>query len=336
MDDLDLIRDLGRGLEHEPPASLARQRNRLLEAARRRRRGAGRWTLIGVVAAVTAAAILVPAMIFHGRDASPVATRSTAPAGRALNVLILGADARGGGSPPRSDTMMLVHVPADRRRVHVVSIPRDSLVPLPACEIVGGGKTVPARTGLINSVFAVGGVSCAVKTIESLTSVRIDQAVVIDFAGFRQLVDALGGVRMTLPRPVADPKAGLRLPAGEQRLDGTQALAYVRARYGLGDGSDLARIRRQQQFLAALAHELRAQMSGNSLRFAKVLAMMAASVEATPRLRVGELRALAGSLGRAGTIEFDTVPVRPARRDPNRLEWDPAGAKRMFDAFREP
>ncbi len=111
MDDLDLIRDLGRGLEHEPPASLTRQRNRLLDAARRRRRGPGRWTLLGVVAAVTAAAILVPATVFHGRDASPVATKSTAQSGgKALNVLILGSDTRGDGSPARSDTMMLVHV----------------------------------------------------------------------------------------------------------------------------------------------------------------------------------------------------------------------------------
>lgn len=335
MDDLDLIRDLGRDLEHEPPASLARQRNRLLDATRRRRRGPGRWTLLGVVAAVTAAAILVPAVIFHGRDAAPVATKTTAPAaGRAMNVLVLGSDTRG-GDVPRSDTMMLVHVPADRRRVHAVSIPRDSLVRLPACEIVEG-KVLPARTGLINSAFAVGGADCAVKTVESLTNVRIDRSVVIDFAAFRGMVDALGGVRMTLPAPVVDPKAGLRLRAGEQRLNGRQALAYVRARYGLGDGSDISRIKRQQQFMTALAREARERMSGNPVRFAKFLAVVARSVKTSPGLGMGELQELARTFGKGGSVEFDTVPVRPARRDPNRLEWQTEAAERMFATFRTP
>ncbi|WP_176403967.1 LCP family protein [Actinomadura sp. BRA 177] len=228
-----------------------------------------------------------------------------------------------------------MHVPADRQRVRAVSIPRDSLVRIPACT-TKGGKVVPARTGLINSVFAVGGVSCVMKTVESLTHVRIDQTVVIDFAGFQRMVDALGGVPVTLPRSVADRNSGLNLPAGEHRLDGKQALAYVRLRHGLGDGSDLSRVKRQQQFLAALVREARGRMTGNPVRFAKFLALMSTSVEATPRLDFGELRALARSFGTGGSVEFDTVPVHPARRDPNRLEWDAAGAKRMFDAFRAP
>ncbi|GAA1849897.1 LCP family protein [Actinomadura bangladeshensis] len=335
MDDLDLIRDLGRSLEHQPPASLGRQRNRLLDAARRRRRGPGRWTLLGVVAAVTAAAILVPATIFHGRDAAPVATRTTAPAtGAAFNVLVLGADARIDGYPPRSDTMILVHVPADRQRVQAVSVPRDSLVPIPACRV--GGKTVPARVGLINSVFPMAGVSCVVKTVEALTNVRIDRTVVIDFTGFRRMVDAVGGVPVRLPVSVADQKAGLRLSAGKHRLDGRQALAYVRLRHGLGDGSDLARVKRQQQFLVAFMREVKARMDGNPVWSAKFLAAAVGSVETTPRMGVGELRALVSAFGKGGSVRFDTVPVRPARQDPNRVEWDPRRTERMFAAFRTP
>jgi len=334
VDDLDLIRDLGRDLEHEPPASLARQRNRLLDATRHRRRGPGRWTLLGVVAAVTAAAILVPATMFHGRDARPAGTRTTAPAaGEALNVLVLGSDARGDGRAARSDTMILVHVSADRRRVRAVSVPRDSLVRIPPCE-TAAGTALRGHTGLINSAFTAGGALCAVKTVESLTQVRIDRVVVIDFAGFRQMVDVLGGVRMTLSRPVRDPKAGLRLPAGEQRLNGRQALAYVRARQGLGDGSDLSRIKRQQQFLAALAREAGERMRENPVQFARFLAVATRSVKSTPGLGAGEAQALARAFGKGGSIEFDTVPVRPARRDPNRLEWEPEGAERMFAAFR--
>lgn len=335
MDDLELIRDLGRDLEHPPPASLGRQRNRLLDAARRRqRRGPGRWTLLGVVAAVTAAAILVPVTIFHGRDAEPVAAKTTAPAaGKPLNVLVIGLDARGDG-PPRSDTMILVHVPADRQRVHAVSIPRDSLVRIPACRV--GGKTLPARKGMINSVFQAAGVSCALKTVESLTRVRIDRAVVIDFAGFRRIVDAVGGVPVKLPKAVADQKSGLRMPPGEHRLDGRQALAYVRLRHGLGDGSDLSRVKRQQQFLAAFTREVRARMDENPLWLAKFLAVAATSVQTTPKMDVGELRALADTFGKGGSIELDTVPVRPSKRDPNRLEWDTPRAEQLFATFRTP
>lgn len=333
MDDLELIRDLGRDLEHEPPPTLARQRGRLLEGAGRRRRAPGRWTLLGAVAAVTAAAIVVPTMVFHGGDARPVAPGTATPAPRgALNVLVLGSDARGDGIAPRSDTLLLVHVPADREKVRAVSIPRDSLVKIPACE-TPQGKVVPARQGLINSVFPVGGAPCVLRTVESLTRVRIDQTAVIGFSGFARMVEALGGVRMTLPRPVVDPKAGLRLPAGEQRLDGKEALAYVRARSGVGDGSDLARIKRQQQFMAALAREVREQR-GDPLRFSKFLAVLAASVETVPRLDAGDLVTLARGFGAGGSIEFDTVPVRPAPSDPNRLVWDEGGAERMFAPFR--
>ncbi|WP_433227560.1 LCP family protein [Actinomadura formosensis] len=334
MDDLDLIRDLGRDLEHEPPASFARQRSRLLDAARRRRRGPGRWALLGVVAAVTAAAILVPVTILQGRHARPVATNSAEPvAGRAMNVLVIGVDRRVAARPPRSDTLMLVHVPADRRDLRAVSVPRDSLVRIPACT-TGGGKTVPAQLGMINAAFSLGGADCTVRTLESLTGVRIDQTVMIDFDGFRKAVDALGGVRMTLRHPVVDPAAGLRLPQGEQRLNGAQALAYVRARRALGDGSDLGRIKRQQQFMAALVREAKEQMGGNPVRFAKFLMVVTGSFETAPRLDAGRLQALARAFGKGGSVEFSTVPVHPARSDPNRLEWDRAGAARLFATFK--
>ncbi|WP_412520271.1 LCP family protein [Actinomadura madurae] len=335
MDDLELIRDLGRELEHEPPPTLARQRTRLLDGARRRRRVLGRWTLLGVVAAVTAAAIVVPALVVHGRDARPVAPGTTAPTaapGRAMNVLLLGSDERGDSYSARSDTMMLLHVPADRKDVRAVSIPRDLLVVLPACK-TSEGKVIPSRRGLINSAFPVGGVSCAVKTVESLTGVRIDQTVVVGFTGFVRMVEALGGVRMTVPRPGVDPRSGLRLRPGEQRLDGKEALIYVRSRIGYGDGSDLARIERQQAFMAAFAREVK-ELRGDPLRFGKFLAVLAASVETVPRLGAGDLVTLARGFGAGASIRFATVPVRPARADPNRLAWDEDGAARVFAPFK--
>lgn len=339
MDDLDLIRGLGRDLEHEPPPSLARQRTRLLDEARHGRRmarwtamarwtGTARWTLLGVVAAVTAAAILVPAVLLNGGGARPAASRSTAPAAaRALNVLVIGLDARYGG-PPRSDTLMLVHVPADRKRPQVVSIPRDVLVRIPAC-----GRT-PARQATVNTAFPLGGAACTRRTVESMTGVRVDQTVVIDFGGFTRVVDALGGVGVTLPTAVNDPKSGLALPAGRHWLNGTQALAYVRARHGLGDGSDLDRVKRQQRFLASLARQAKALSTKDPLRFARFLTVAAGSVESTPKLDAGALRTLARGFGESGGVAAATIPVRPAPSDANRLVVDEAAARRVLAPFR--
>ncbi|MEV4003432.1 LCP family protein [Actinomadura sp. NPDC049753] len=350
MDDLDLIRGLGRDLEHEPP-SLARQRGRLLDEARHGRRGMARWTgmagltgmagvrgmagvkgmarwtLLGVVAAVTAAAILVPAVLLHGRDARPAATGSTAPtAGGALNVLVIGLDARYAGAS-RSDTLMLVHVPADRKRPRMVSIPRDVLVPMPACGRAGG------RPATINTAFPRGGAACTRRTVESLTGVRIDQTVVIDFGGFARMVDALGGVEVTLPTAVDDSKSGLELPAGRHRLRGKQALAYVRTRHGLGDGSDLDRVRRQQQFLASAARQAEVVMAKDPIRFARFLAVAAGSIESTPKLDAGALRTLARGYDGSGGVAAATIPVRPAPSDPNRLVVDEAAARKVLAPF---
>ncbi|NYE16870.1 LCP family protein [Actinomadura citrea] len=334
VDDLDLIRGLGRDLEHEPPPSLARQRSRLLDEARRGRRatlrwtGMLRWTLLGVVAVVTAAAILVPAVVLHGRGERPTATGSTAPAAaRALNVLVIGLDARHGGLS-RSDTLMLVHVPADRKRPQVVSIPRDVLVRIPAC-----GRT-PARQATVNTAFPLGGAACTRRTVEALTGARIDQTVTIDFGGFTRVVDALGGVEVTLPKAVDDRNSGLDLPAGRHLLNGTQALAYVRVRHGLGDGSDLDRVRRQQRFLASLARQAKALSTQNPLRFARFLTVAAGAVESTPKLDAGALRTLARGFDGSGGVAAATIPVRPAPSDPNRLVVDEAAARRVLAPFR--
>ncbi|MEU8121157.1 LCP family protein [Spirillospora sp. NPDC049024] len=327
VDDLELLRDLGRDLEHEPPPSLVRQRNRLLDGARRRRRGPGRWTLLGVVAAVTAAAILVPVGLLHGRGARPATPNPTPPAAaKALNVLVIGLDARGGG-PPRSDTLMLVHVPADRKKPQVVSIPRDVLVRI-------GCRGIRAQQGTVNTAFPLGGTACTWKTVEGLTAVPIDRAVVIDFEGFKRMVDALGGIEITLPKAVNDQMSGLRLPPGRHLVNGTQALAYVRARHGLGDGSDLDRIKRQQWFLASVARKAREMMSRDPLRFARFLAVAAGSVEGTPKLDAGTLRSLARGFDKGDGAAFRTIPVRPAPSDPNRLVVDEPAARRVLAPFR--
>lgn len=190
----------------------------------------------------------------------------------AMNILVAGVDRREGLSAEqirrlklgrfegqRSDTMMLLHVSRNHDTVSVISLPRDSYVMIPAHKSNGAeaarGQRVPARQGKLNWTYTYGGSTLMIDTIEKSTGVRIDHYVEVNFIGFIKMVDALGKVTVCTEEPVNDPKSGLRLPAGKSQLNGEQALAYARARYTLTGGSDLGRIDRQQQFLAALMQQ---------------------------------------------------------------------------------
>ncbi len=203
---------------------------------------------------------------------TPTVTESPDPddpkAGQALNILLIGSDVRAGENASiggevagmRSDTTIVMHVSADRSRVELVSIPRDTLVDIPSCERSDGTASGEQR-GQFNAAFSIGSESgqvsdaaaCTIRTVEENTGVFINDYVVIDFAGFIRMIDALGGVQMCIPTDMRSPKAGLDLTAGTQVLDGSTALAFARARTGegVGDGSDTGRLGRQQQLLAA-------------------------------------------------------------------------------------
>lgn len=186
-----------------------------------------------------------------------------------INILIMGSDSRTGegntgygeAEGQRSDTTLLVHIYEGRQSAIIVSIPRDSLVTIPECKDFSG-NTVASSTQKFNAAFAIGGPVCTIKTIESLTNVRVDKFVVVDFNAFKKIVDAIGGVEICLVSPVKDPiRAGgggtnLDLPAGYSTLNGDQALQFVRARENLGDGSDLGRIERQQAFMGAMVRDM--------------------------------------------------------------------------------
>src|SRR5690606_30257780 len=144
----------------------------------------------------------------------------------------------------RSDTTMLLHVSADRSRIEVVSIPRDSLVEIPACTLPDGTES-GATYGMFNSAFTIGGsaqedlthaAACTISTLQTLTGVPITNHMVVQMDGVVDVVDALGGVRMCLPEPlVQNPAYGtFELPAGEQTLDGRDSISYLRARHGTG------------------------------------------------------------------------------------------------------
>ncbi|MEU5877220.1 LCP family protein [Spirillospora sp. NPDC047279] len=258
---------------------------------------------------------------------------------KAENFLVVGSDSRDGANArygreagARTDTMVLFHVPANGQNVRAISLPRDSMVRIPSCS-APDGSALPAQTAQINSAFNTAGLTCAWKTVEATTGVRVDHVMEIDFSGFKGMVDALGGVDLTVPRAISDPKARLRLAAGRQRLNGEQALAYARVRYSVGDGSDLSRIKRQQQLMRAMATRAKAELT-NPRKLYAFLEASTKSITTDPGLGLRAMFDLARSMGDPSTMTFVTVPVRPYPADPNRVQWTEPAAQRLFASLR--
>ncbi|MBO8190423.1 LCP family protein [Streptomyces oryzae] len=267
-------------------------------------------------------------------------------AGEARNILLLGSDNRGNGNgaygrdegSQRSDTAILLHIAADGRSATGMSIPRDLMVQIPDCRRPDG-STAPTRFAQFNWAFQTGGAACAIRTVEKMTDIRVDHHLVVDFRGFKKLVDAVGGVEVCLARPVHDREAKLDLPAGRQTLDGEDALGYVRARHGLGNGSDTQRIDRQQRFLGSLVKKVRSKgVLLNPTRAYPVLDAATSSLTADSGLdSLSELYELARSVRDIPEdhIRFLTVPRRSYELDINRDELVQPDAGELFTKLRE-
>ncbi|MFD6419223.1 LCP family protein [Streptomyces sp. NPDC060194] len=264
----------------------------------------------------------------------------------AMNLLLIGSDTREGagndrygrrGKGQRSDTTILLHLSADRKRGTAVSLPRDLMVDIPSCRSADGSST-QERFGQFNSAYTAGGTACTVRTVEKLTGIRIDHHVVVDFTGFKRMVDAVGGVQVCLPRAIDDADADLRLPAGRQTLDGEEALGYVRARKTLGNGSDTERMERQQDFLASLVKKV--QSNGvllNPTRLYPLLDAATSAVTTDPGLdSLRDLYDLTRSLRSipSDKLQFLTVPRRSYVYDANRDELVQPDADRLFAQLR--
>ncbi len=157
----------------------------------------------------------------------------------------------------RNDVTMLVHISDEPRRVTVVSIPRDMLVPIPSCPKADGtGNHSAMSSQQINASYQYGGLACTVLTVESLIQDEIDFAAAIRWAGVINMSDAIGGVDVCVADDISDPHTGLSLTAGTHTLEGEQALQFLRIRHGIGDGSDLGRISNQQQFMSSMVRKL--------------------------------------------------------------------------------
>lgn len=261
----------------------------------------------------------------------------------AENILLIGSDDRSGANAEygssggqRSDTTILLHLSADRKRAVAVSIPRDAMVHVPSCERPDGTHTSPQHVQF-NWAFEFGGAACTIRTVEDLTGIRIDHHLVIDFSGFKKMVDAVGGVNVCLSQDVHDRDAKLDLTAGPHRLDGEQALGFVRVRETLGDGSDTERMGRQQQFLASLVQKV--QSDGVLLNPTKLWPLLNAatsSITADPGLSsLNSLYDLAESLRSIPTqdVAFLTAPREPYPPDPNRDQLVQPEADMLFQAL---
>jgi LCP family protein required for cell wall assembly len=263
---------------------------------------------------------------------------------RPENILLIGSDTREGANSrygstiagARSDTTILAHLAADRKSAVLASIPRDSIVDIPECQRADG-TVVAATTARFNDAYSRGGAACTIRTVEALTQIRIDHHVVVDFNGFKHMVDALGGVEICLPKRVDDPKSNLHLDAGRQEVNGRVALAYVRTRYRLGDGSDLSRIDRQQAFLSSMVRKV--SSTGLLLRPDRLVRFLDAatrSITTDPGLAsLNDLRKLAQSVKSldTGAVTFVTVPNKPNPQDRNTVVWKPS-ADALWSALR--
>jgi len=258
---------------------------------------------------------------------------------KALNVLVMGSDTRegangagiGGETPGLSDTTILLHLSANRQFAYGVSLPRDAMVNRPACVKKGGHGTDPGGLTQFNAAYAIGGPTCTVKTVESLTGIRIDHFVVIDFVGFKNMVNAIGGVTICVPDAVDDTVGNISLPAGTYKVTGQQALDYVRVRHDIGAPTgDIGRMKRQQSFIAAMIKKVvSAGTLTNPVRLFNFLNAATSSLATDAGFaNLKQLAALGKSLKNIGldNVQFVTVPWQPWTQDPNRVEWKPEAA----------
>ena len=269
-------------------------------------------------------------------EAGTAGTPSSGP----MNILIAGLDERTGLTPRQqqllhvgrstgetnTDTLMLVHVPADHRYVKVVSLPRDSWVAIP-----GHGMNK------INAAFGIGGPQLMVRTVEQDTGLTIDDYIEVNFLGFVKVIDALGGVNICLPFAVDDRYSGLRMSAGPHHVSGITALMFARDRHSFAT-SDLARIQDQQQLIAsALSEVISSGTLANPARLGKVLSAASAAIKVDQGFNVvslaDELRGISPS-----QVTFTTVPLATDHHitpyGQSAVMWNHSAASEMFTALK--
>lgn len=276
-----------------------------------------------------------------------------------LNLLVIGTDSRQGlggrygdaDNLGHADTTILFHVSADRTNATAMSIPRDIVTGIPDCptrQKDGTTTTIPGipaglTTPKFNESLGVGGrdPGCTMRAVTALTGIRVDHFMMVDFEAVKALSTAVGGVDVCLARPLVDPKSHLDLSAGPHRIEGEQALEFVRTRHALRNQSDLDRIRLQQRFLGAMIRKIRS--SGTLADPRKLFSLADAATRAlTVDSAIGsvsKLTSLAKGLSKvdAGHITFTTLPVvdNPHEKVHATVVVDQARAQRLFTMIKD-
>jgi LCP family protein required for cell wall assembly len=279
-----------------------------------------------------------------------------------LNILVVGSDSRAGLTKAqekslhvghdvgrRSDTMILLHIPAGGAKATLVNLPRDSYVTIPAHKD-SSGHLVPASKNKLNAAYSLGGPKLTIQTVEADTGVRIDHYIEINFLGFVNMVNALHGVSICSATAINDPVrpdpsgsgyigSGLVLPKGTSTLDGTRALEYVRAREFDPSQGDLGRIQRQQKFMAAMIEKARSDgVLFNPIRLHDFLKAVTSSLTTDDGLGATQFERLALKLHSMSpkNVTFLTVPLSStAYSTPvgSAVLWDRVKARRLFNDF---
>ena len=275
----------------------------------------------------------------------------------ALNILVYGSDSRANltfhqqvllhvgrnDGEDNTDSIMIVHIAPGRRGATVLSIPRDTQVPYYACRpgrAAGqkwpGQQADPGALERINAVLAAGGPSCLWKTVEQQTGIHIDHFIGLGLSGFVNIIDDLGGVNVCVPFTVKDPVSGLKLHAGEHHIGGVQALAFWRTREGIGTGSDLERIQRDQYLLAQVLHGiLRSGLLSSPSKMLAVASDAARAMTTDTGLTSSGLLQIAESLRGLSSrnVQFVTAPNAPYPLDPDEVEFQQPQADALFSAI---
>ncbi|GAB3055606.1 LCP family protein [Micromonospora schwarzwaldensis] len=308
-----------------PPTGPVRAAIDRAVAHRRRRRR--RVRLAGTALAVAAVALVGFTVVTPRPPQStrPAAPPSPAPTA-ALNVLLLGLDEA--DASRRADSILLVHVPADRSRLYLVSIPRDLLVPMPD----GGTDKLSATfTQGAGSGDLAAGYRATRQAVTRLTGVPVDAGVVLTYRDARTLTDAVGGVPVCLPAAVRSVHTGRRFPVGCQRLDGAQAVDLLRQRYGLRDAV-LDRERNALRYAAGLLHQVREQgITTDPVRLGRLIGQLGPALTTdTGDLSLPALLSLAGRASTTDPVALG-LPVRYQEWTARGFAPDPT----LVDGFRD-
>jgi LCP family protein required for cell wall assembly len=267
----------------------------------------------------------------------------------AENILLIGSDTRvgqdgiGGSAAEtpggRSDTLMLLHISPGHHEATVISIPRETMVPIlncPASDGTTGQQAEPGQVELINAALDFGGPVCTWKTFEDVTGIHLDHFIELDFTGFEKIINDLGGVTVCLPFAVDDPTSGLDLSAGRHHVFGREALAFWRTREGVGDGSDLERIQRDQYLMVALVQGM--EHSGLLHSPGKILKVVRDATNAMTTdtgLDQNAMLQIAESLEglTSSDVQFITAPNVPYPADDNNVIFEEPQADELFSAI---